>query len=50
VTTIENETGDSADGKKGKEMTWSKRDVRDLGFEFMSLVLKFTVTCVPVNS
>jgi len=50
VSTIKNKTGDSASGKKRKEVTWSKRDVRNLGVKVVSLFRAFpTLTYLQIR-
>lgn len=50
MTAIEDETGDSANGKKRKEVVRSKRNEGNLDNEPMSLVLNYISACIPADS
>ena len=47
---VEDETGDAANGKERKEMTWSKRDERNLGVELVSPLSSSFIARIPADS
>lgn len=50
VSTVKNKTGNPTNGEKRKEVTWSKRDERNLDIEFVSMFSSSAVPCIPADS